>query len=224
MKTKWGILIRKERWCLSWRGWLAAILTVILAGLVLLLGIRPFLAVTHRVPAQVLVMEGWVHLATAQAAAAEFRAGGYQAIYVTGEPETGTGDYQRDSNTEAWVGADLLRLCGIPEQDLERVPRRQVDRERTYGSALALKEWLQDHHLTVHAINVVTEDAHARRTLLMFQKAFGPQVQVGIISVPDTDYDPNHWWRYSEGVREILGESIAYLYAKFLFWPKEGKS
>ena len=224
MKTKWGILVRRERWCLSWRGRLAAILAVVLAGFALLREIRPFLAATHRVPAQYLVMEGWVHLSTARAAAAEFRAGGYQAIYVTGEPEEGTGDYQNDSDTEAWVGADLLRRCGIPEQFLQRVPRRQVDRDRTYGSALALKEWFQEHHLVVHDINVVTEDAHARRTWLMFQEAFGPEVQVGVISVPDTDYDAEHWWRYSEGVREILGESIAYVYAKFFFWPDKGKS
>ena len=219
MKTKWGILVCKERWGLSWRARLAAILTVILAGFVTVREIRPFLAVTHRAPPQFLVMEGWVHLATARAAAAEFTAGGYHAIYVTGEPEEGTGDYDKDSDTEAWVGTGLLRRCGIPEQLLQRVPRRQVDRDRTYGSALALKQWFGEHHFVVQSINVVTEDAHARRTRLMFQRAFGPAVQVGVISVPDTDYDPNQWWRYSEGVREILGETIAYLYAKFLFRP-----
>lgn len=30
------------------------------------------------------------------------------------------------------------------------------------------------------------------------------EVTVGIISVPNSDYDPKHWWRYSEGVREIF--------------------
>ena len=56
---------------------------------------------------------------------------------------------------------------------------------------------------------------------MLFQAALGPDVKVGIISVPDPDYDPAHWWHYSEGVREILGESIAYIYAKFIFWPRQ---
>jgi hypothetical protein len=49
------------------------------------------------------------------------------------------------------------------------------------------------------------------------QRAFGRGVTVGIISIQNPDYDPKHWWRYSEGVRDVLGESIAYVYAKFLF-------
>jgi len=38
--------------------------------------------------------------------------------------------------------------------------------------------------------------------------------------VPDPDYDPKRWWRYSEGVREVLGESIAWFYAAFFFHPE----
>jgi hypothetical protein len=68
---------------------------------------------------------------------------------------------------------------------------------------------------------VVKEDAHARRTRLLFPKALGPDVEVGIIAVQTPDYDPKRWWRYSEGVRDVIGESIAYVYARFFFWPKE---
>jgi hypothetical protein len=38
-------------------------------------------------------------------------------------------------------------------------------------------------------------------------------------SVSNPDYNPKQWWRYSDGVREVIGESIAYIYAKFLFYP-----
>ena len=31
------------------------------------------------------------------------------------------------------------------------------------------------------------------------------------------DYDPKDWWRYSDGVREVIGESIAYIYANSYF-------
>jgi hypothetical protein len=42
---------------------------------------------------------------------------------------------------------------------------------------------------------------------------------VGIIAVANPDYNPTQWWRYSDGVREVIGESIAYIYAKFFFYP-----
>jgi hypothetical protein len=44
-------------------------------------------------------------------------------------------------------------------------------------------------------------------------------VKVGIIAIPTPDYEARRWWRYSEGVRAVLGESIAYLYAKLFFHP-----
>jgi len=37
--------------------------------------------------------------------------------------------------------------------------------------------------------------------------------------VPDKDYDPERWWRYSAGVRGVIDESVAYIYAKFFFHP-----
>ena len=47
--------------------------------------------------------------------------------------------------------------------------------------------------------------------------AFGEEVKVGVISVANPDYDPAQWWRYSEGVRQVLSESVAYVYAKVFF-------
>jgi uncharacterized SAM-binding protein YcdF (DUF218 family) len=214
-----GLFAKKERWGLSWRGWLVLSAILLVSGYVLMVEIQPFLAVTARVDSNNLVMEGWVHQFAAQAAAAEFRMGAYREIYVTGVPVEGSGEYGSDSDTEAFVGAGLLRRAGIPEEFLQKIPRRKVDRDRTYGSALALKEWFSEHNLTVHSINIVTEDTHARRTRLLFQEALGPDVKVGIIAVPDPDYDPKRWWHYSEGVRNVINEAIAYLYAKFLFWP-----
>ena len=38
---------------------------------------------------------------------------------------------------------------------------------------------------------------------------------LGVIAVPDPDYDARHWWRYSEGVKDVISEGAAYLYAKF---------
>ncbi|MFZ0825996.1 MAG: YdcF family protein [Verrucomicrobiia bacterium] len=213
----WGVLTRRERWGLSARGWLLLGVTGGLAAWAVLVCIGPFLAVTDKVNADVLVVEGWVHPYAIHAGAEEFRSGAYQHVFVTGGPVTGTGAYTSDYMTSAHVGADQLVAAGIPAGTVEMVPSRVSGRDRTYGSAVALRDFLRKRGLPVQRINILTENFHARRTRLLFQKALGDEVQVGIISVPNPDYETSRWWHCSEGVRDVLGESVAYLYASLFF-------
>ena len=214
----WGTLVRKERWGLSRRGCLIVLAGVLLAFSAFLLRVYPFLAVTHRVDTNVLVVEGWIHEYSIRAAVEEFRSKSYQRVFTTGGPVEGAGGYINDYNTSASVGADLLRKNGLPSESVQMVPSRVMDRERTYGSAIALQNWFREHNMPVRSINIVTEDIHARRTCLLFQKALGHNVAVGVIAVPNPDYDPRHWWRYSEGVKDVFAESVAYIYARLLFF------
>ena len=217
----WGILTRKERWGLSWRGRLILVLLGFSTAVLLLLNTQPFLAETHRVDTNVLVVEGWVHKYAIRSAVEEFNSGSYQRIFTTGGPVVGNGGYVNDYQTSASVGADLLKKFGVPSEAVQMVPSHVTGRDRTYSSALALHNWLQDHSMSVRSFNVLTEDFHARRTRLLYKKAFGRDVRIGIIAIPSPDYDANHWWRYSDGVREAVGESIAYLYARLFFFPSE---
>ena len=101
------------------------------------------------------------------------------------------------------------------------VPSRAIDRDRTYNAAVALRNWFRQHNLAVASVNVVTEDVHARRTQLLFERALGNNVAVGIIAVSNPDYDARRWWHYSEGVKDVVNEAVAYTYAKFLFYPSD---
>jgi uncharacterized SAM-binding protein YcdF (DUF218 family) len=96
-----------------------------------------------------------------------------------------------------------------------------MDRDRTYASAVALRVWFQTHNINVPSVNVVTEGAHARRTRLMFEEALGKDVAVGIIAVPNPDYDQRRWWLYSDGVKEVSSEALAYIYSRLFFHPSE---
>jgi uncharacterized SAM-binding protein YcdF (DUF218 family) len=215
-----GLVSRRERWGLSWRGWIGLLALICFSILGWLQNIHPFLAQTERTDAKILVVEGWVHEYVVAVGAQEFAVGHYEKIYTTGGPITGTDGATNVFNTSASVGAERLLHVGVPTAAVQMVPAHVVGRDRTYTSAVALRDWLCEHSIAVQKINVLTEDCHARRTRLLFQQAFGEAVTVGVISVRNPDYDPDHWWRYSEGVREILGESIAYLYAKILFRPE----
>jgi uncharacterized SAM-binding protein YcdF (DUF218 family) len=192
---------------------------VVLICVLVFKGVYPFLAVTHRVDANVLVVEGWVDEHAIRAALKEFQSNHYERIFTTGGPVEGTGGYTNDYNTSASVGADLLRKNGLANGSVQMVPSRVMDRDRTYGSAIALRTWFHEHNTTVSGINVVTEDLHARRTRLLFQEALSDKTAVGVIAVPNPDYDAKRWWRYSDGVKDVITEASAYLYAKCFFWP-----
>ena len=220
----WGILTRKERWGFSWRGWLLLTSAGLVAAYFALLNIYPFLAVTHRVNRNVLVVEGAIQRYAFRGGVEEFKTGSYQRIFTTGGPENGNGGYTNDYNTSASVGAEMLKKFGVPDDLVQMVPSHVIARERTYSSAVALGDWFRDHNLPIHSFNVLTEGFHARRTQLLYKEAFGKNVTIGIIAVSNPDYDPKDWWRYSDGVREVIGESIAYIYAKFFFYPSASVS
>ena len=192
-----GLILKKERWGLSWTGRLLALLAILAGCAVLLFTIYPFLAVTQRTDSDVLVVEGWISDFGIHAAAAEFASHSYQLAFTTGGPVQGMGGYTNDSNTSAGVGAARLKAAGVP--DVQMVASRVMDRDRTYGAAIALRDWFRTHNFHPRTINVVTEGPHARRTRLLFQKAFGDEVSVGIIAIGSPDYDSRHWWRFSEG-------------------------
>jgi hypothetical protein len=108
---------------------------------------------------------------------------------------------------------------GVSPDVMQAVPAHIKYRNRTFESAVALKKWIDDNHLPVTSFNLVTLGAHSRRSRLLFEKAFAGQARVGIISVEHREYDPKHWWKYSEGVKEVIGEGVGYVYAQFFFHP-----
>jgi len=215
-----GLLVRRYRWGLSGAAKFLLAAVVLAIGTTIVFGIYPFLAISHRVDTDVLVVEGWVHPYAARAAAEELRSHSYRQIFTTGGPVVGNGGYVNDYQTAANVGADLLKKEGIAAASIQAVPSHVIGRDRTYSSAVALRDWLREHDLKVQAINILTEGPHARRTRLLFKKALGPDVNVGVISVPSPDFDARRWWLYSEGVEDVVDEVIGYLYA-ISFFPVE---
>ena len=213
-----GILIRKESWRLSVRGKILVLMALVGVLFAIHYFIYPWLAVTHRVSGEYLVVEGWIHNNGFVQAIQEFKKGGYAMILTSGCTILDKSDFGGNANFADW-GAERLERAGISKDLVRPVPCWNDHVDRTYHSALAIQDWFRDHHITVTGIDIVTMGPHARRTRLLFQEAFGSKVAVGVIAVPDDAYDPRHWWRSSEGVRDVVGEAIAYVYARFFFYP-----
>jgi hypothetical protein len=213
-----GLFRRKEVWTLSLRGWLAVFLVTATIAAVVFFDSEPFLAITERVDAPVLVMEGWLPDYALLDSWKEFQAGHGRLLLVTGgRGRNGSGMDLND--TYAGWGAERLQKMVGQHKEIAAVPAFEVRRDRTFASAVALRKWLQSHHENVQAINLVTLSAHARRSRLLYQEALGPDVAVGVIAVANQDYDARQWWKYSDGVKEMTSEGAAYLYARIFFHP-----
>lgn len=219
MPKPFGPLLRR-RPCLvpTWRG---LVLAAVLAGLLAWAAARnilPFLARSDPAAGGALVVEGWVPDYVLAEAAAEFRRHGYVRLYVTGGPVE-RGALLQDYPDFASLGAATLRRMGMPAGMVEAVPAFAAVRDRTYASAVALRDRLLSGGSMPASVHVVSHGAHARRTQLMFQAAMGEAVRVGITAVPDRNFDPDRWWASSDGVRSVVDETIAYAYARLLFRP-----
>jgi uncharacterized SAM-binding protein YcdF (DUF218 family) len=211
---------RKEVWRLSWRGWLLLLAVTIALVWIALLNAYSFLALNEPVQTDIAVVEGWMNDYAIRIAVDEIRKGQSRAVFCTGGPVPGTGGYTNDFNTVASVGAERLIAWGLPREFVHTVASRESARDRTYSSAVVLKRYFRENGFEVRAVNVMTETTHARRTLILFQKALGPEIAVGVIPIFNPDFNPDKWWRYSDGVRDVIGEWIAYIYAKLFFSPK----
>ena len=68
-----GLFKRKEKWVLSWRGRFVVWGALAALGLILILTVHPFLAVTAPVDTQYLVVEGWMPNYALEESIAEFK-------------------------------------------------------------------------------------------------------------------------------------------------------
>lgn len=214
-----GLLKRKDTWTLTTKAWLLLFLTAAALLVTVFFGVHPFLALSKPAPADVLVVEGWIPDFALLQAAHEFQAGHYRLMLTIGGPVR-SGVNLDPGDTYADMSAAELKHF-TKSDAIVAVPTRGVTRDRTYSGALGIKRWLAEHPDKAGAINVLTLGVHARRSRLLFEKAFDGEVPIGVIAVRDEDYDQKHWWRYSEGVKEVISESAAYLYARFIFSPDD---
>lgn len=210
---------RRTVWLPTWQGWLVVLLLVAGAGLAATLLAYPFFAVNDRASSRIMVVEGWVPDYAMQQVVEVYKKGDLDKVYVTGVP-LDYGAPLSEQGTYAEVGAEVLIKLGLPKEVVQAVPAPRVRQDRTYASAVSLARYLREAGIQVRSFNLVSMGPHARRSRLLFQKAFGPGVAIGVVSVPHADFDPARWYVSSAGVRSVINEAIAYAYARLLFWPR----
>ena len=211
------LFTRKERWGLTFYGWLVFSIALVLLFYVGIKGVFPFLAVNEPIDAEILVVEGWMPDYAMEKVIEIFKSGGYSRIVTTGGPLS-YGSYLVAYRTCPEVAAGTLKKLGFDENLISVVAAPNMKKDNTYAAGLSLKKWLGNSGMNMKPLNVCSLGPHARRTRLLFEKALG--VDVGIFALESREYDPGAWWKTSKGVRTVLDEAIAYFYARFLFYPE----
>ena len=138
--------------------------------------------------------------------------------------DLGTIDGQRlrnvDHRSEADLAVDVLRRAGVPDSIMVSVTAPRIEYDKTFAVALAAKEWLakQPNPMPL-AINVFSESAHARRSRLLYQKAFDAPMRVGVIATPKEGISADGWWKDRRATSFVLSQIAKYVYARLFFWP-----
>ncbi len=189
-----------------------------LAALVLARTLPGFLAVDAPEGRGLLVVEGWISRAALREAAERFRAGGYDLVVVTGGPLDGP-ECGGDGPTYADRAAQELRRLGIVEPRLAVVPAPASAQDRTYRSAVSLRQWLERTGRGVPAaLDVFSQGPHARRSRTLYRMALGDGVRVGVVAAAPP-YDVARWWRRSDAAKDVLTEAVGYAWMSCCFWP-----
>jgi uncharacterized SAM-binding protein YcdF (DUF218 family) len=212
--------IKKQRWGFTNFGFITFLIIFTTITFVFFRNLNDFLAVCDQVNAEILIVEGWVPDYVIESAVDYFIKRKSELIVSVGGPfQTGTELYEYE-NLAKFTYYRIVK-AGVEESKIVAIEMNDIKKDRTYQSALAFRDWANKNGIIYNRIQIYTLGTHARRSRLLFQKALGENVKVGVIGVPDKSYDSNSWWKYSNGFRSVCGETIAYLYTVTFFFVFE---
>lgn len=210
---------RREVWVPTLWGWLALGGTVALLGWLYARHAYDFLA--QNAPARgrdgqgarVLVIEGWIPREADDDALALLRRHDYRHVIVSGgqDPPSERGSAERHAQYLRWnAGRDVTVLVARQNYSLK---------DRSYLSALAVREAARRAGIAMDVFDLLSYGAHARRSRIVYQQAFGAQTEVGVIAAQPPELDQGPWWTSSAGSKSVVMESIAWAWTECCFWP-----
>jgi hypothetical protein len=108
-------------------------------------------------------------------------------------------------NSCAELARNWLLSKSIDSSLIIAVPGERVSINRTLTSALAFRDWLKTTNIDIKGINIISLGTHARRTWMIYNKILNEKYAIGIISLPDYNYNHSRIYRLFKTIRESLG-------------------
>lgn len=176
-----------------------------------------YLALNKPNNGQYLVVEGWQSEQSLLQALNTFREGSYQYLITTGGPDTRTVDPRYKSFAEK--SAAFLLSQGIDSKKLVIVSAPASAQNRTFLSAVMVRDWFALQNILPVSIDVFTEGVHAKRTRILYRKAFGSMAEIGIYASAPENYGLRSWWETSSGAKSVITEVVGMLWVTCCFTP-----
>jgi Ca-dependent carbohydrate-binding module xylan-binding len=108
-------------------------------------------------------------------------------------------------NSVAELARNQLLAMGVDSAKVTAVPGAMVNINRTLTSALAFRDWLAKSDINIKGLNIISLGAHTRRTWMIYNKILKDRYPIGIISVPDYNYNRSYIYKLFKTIRETLG-------------------
>lgn len=199
-------------------GWLLLLALVATSSFAFVRGLYPLLAPNEPVGHGLLVVEGWAGGPAFDDAVARFRSGAYSRIVTTGGPIEADQPFASDG-TWAEHAAKELRERGVSDASMQVIATPTSLRDRTFLSAVMVREWIASRSDTVTSLDVISLGPHGQRSRRLYRRVFGDDFKIGIVSAPSREYDPPHWWRSSEGTKSVITEATGLAWTLCCFHP-----
>lgn len=169
--------------------------------------------------ARTLIVEGWLDDDVLDDALDVVRRGSYARVLTSGGPIETWREIQPWSSY-AERAADHLRRRGLGAIPVVALPAGAAATDRTYRSALVVRDWMWSHGLAGEDVDLFSAGVHARRSRLVYRMAFGSDAAIGILAARPRHYDVERWWKTSEGAKTVLGELLGLAWTECCFWPE----
>jgi hypothetical protein len=214
------IRLVKQKLCyrLTFTGWVLILVPNIFLFLFITKYISSYLIVDEPLQSEILIVDGLMPGYGYDSIANLVRRESYKYLITTGADV----DYVYNSGEHfniAEFSYKVLSTKDIGACKLFKAPAKYAERDRTFASAVCLKDWFIANNIFPWKINVISFSCHARRTWILYKKAFSQYAEVGIITIPDISYNYRRWYNSSKGVRLVLSETIGYVYSLIFFYP-----
>jgi hypothetical protein len=181
-------------------------------------GIGFFLAQTHPMHAEYLVVEGWQAEQSLQQALLKFNepTNQYRYLITTGGPSTRWGKMAWSNYADK--SAHYFVSHGLSAAKVISIPTPASAQNRTYLSAVMVRDWFARKSIKVNALDVFSQGVHARRTRLLYELAL-PASSIGVYASEPEGYQLSRWWKTSQGSKAVLTEWIAFIWTICFFEP-----
>jgi hypothetical protein len=107
-------------------------------------------------------------------------------------------------NSYAELARNKLLSMGIDSTLIIALPGKKVKINRTLTSAFAFRDWLKTTDIEVKGINIISMGTHTRRTWMTYKRILNEKYRIGIVSIPEHNYNNSRIKRFFKTIRETL--------------------